>query len=176
MACWWPVLVTCWDGTAVLGAGRAVALNPWRPPLVLGSAPAFGAALFGDSLRDVLDPKLRATLTATGCARNEWGLFDSRLQDVRDLSWVSGIKHKGYPTDRNFRKWIGHVRSCLTRQVQLPTIQEPKFWWQELPKMIRKQNGADRTEPRCDATLLGPAPPYDVRSPIELLEHAFPRA
>lgn len=51
---------------------------------MLWSAPAFGEALFGDSLRDVLDPKLRATLTATGCARNEWGLFDSRLQDVRD--------------------------------------------------------------------------------------------
>jgi hypothetical protein len=51
---------------------------------VLWSAPAFGEALFGDSLGDVLDPKLRATLTATGCARNEWRLFDSRLQDVRD--------------------------------------------------------------------------------------------
>lgn len=41
----------------------------------------FAFNLSGDSPRDVLDPKLRAALTATGMRTERVGLFDSCLQE-----------------------------------------------------------------------------------------------
>jgi hypothetical protein len=71
-----------------------------------------------------------------------------------------------------------HVRSCLTRQVLLPTIQEPKFLWRDLPEMVngKTRNQMWQTEPNLVTTQ-----PFWARHrlmtfnlPTELLEHASP--